>query len=82
QAVGQILRQADLQTRLHGKDVLPMAGEYTPVVMARGLAAFLARHDIDHAGLGDWLGRIDAQARALAQTGVPALPPRQPTFCT
>ncbi|MBN9527636.1 MAG: indolepyruvate ferredoxin oxidoreductase subunit alpha [Alphaproteobacteria bacterium] len=82
QAVGQILRHADLQTRLHGKDVLPMAGEYTPVVMARGVAAFLARYDIDHAGLADWLGRVDAQARALAGTGAPALPPRQPTFCT
>ncbi|MGQ3028250.1 MAG: indolepyruvate ferredoxin oxidoreductase, partial [Ferrovibrionaceae bacterium] len=82
QAVGQILRQADLQTRLHGKDVLPMAGEYPPVEMARGVAAFLARYDIDHAGLADWLGRVDAQARALAGTGAPALPPRQPTFCT
>lgn len=30
-AVGKILRQADLQTRIHGKDMLPMAGEYTGV---------------------------------------------------
>src|SRR5262249_2928557 len=27
QRIGQILRQADLGTKLHGKDVLPMAGE-------------------------------------------------------
>ncbi len=44
QAVGQILRKADLNTRVHGKDVLPMAGEYTPYVMAKGLTAFLGRH--------------------------------------
>ena len=29
QNVHSILRRADLQTRVHGKDVLPMAGEYT-----------------------------------------------------
>ncbi len=40
QAIGQILRKADLQTKLHGKDCLPMAGEYTPLVMADGLAKF------------------------------------------
>jgi indolepyruvate ferredoxin oxidoreductase, alpha subunit len=40
QAIGQILRKADLQTKLHGKDVLPMAGEYTPLVVADGLAKF------------------------------------------
>src|SRR5918911_1020203 len=44
QAVGQILRKADLGTRLQGKDVLPMAGEYTPLALAKGLAAFLAPH--------------------------------------
>ena len=41
QAIGQILRKADLNTKLHGKDVLPMAGEYTPLVVGKGLAAFL-----------------------------------------
>ena len=29
QTVNTILRRADIQTRVHGKDVLPMAGEYT-----------------------------------------------------
>ena len=29
QAINVILRKADLQTRVHGKDMLPMAGEYT-----------------------------------------------------
>lgn len=82
QAVGQILRRADMQTRLHGKDMLPMAGEYTPLVVGRGLQAFLGCYDIDCTGLTDWLGRVDAQARAFAETAQPALPPRQPTFCT
>ena len=43
QAIGQILRKADLNTALHGKDMLPRAGEYTPLVVAKGLSAFLAQ---------------------------------------
>ncbi len=41
QNVNTILRRADLQTKLHGKDFLPMAGEYTGGVMLKGLRAFL-----------------------------------------
>ncbi len=42
-----ILRRAGVQTRLAGKDVLPMAGEYTTQVMREGLRAFLASHRPD-----------------------------------
>lgn len=44
QSIGQVLRKADLNTVLHGKDMLPNAGEYTPFVVAKGLSAFLARY--------------------------------------
>ena len=43
QAVHAILRKADLQTRVHGKDVLPMAGEYTGGVLLQGIARFIAQ---------------------------------------
>ncbi|MCK0511664.1 hypothetical protein [Aromatoleum buckelii] len=39
-----ILRRAGCATVLAGKDVLPMAGEYTTEVMRDGIAAFLAAH--------------------------------------
>ncbi|KON81289.1 indolepyruvate ferredoxin oxidoreductase subunit alpha [Azoarcus sp. PA01] len=39
-----ILRRAGCATALAGKDVLPMAGEYTTEVMRDGIAAFLAAH--------------------------------------
>jgi indolepyruvate ferredoxin oxidoreductase alpha subunit len=42
QNVNTILRRADIQTRVHGKDVLPMAGEYTGGVVLKGLARFIA----------------------------------------
>ena len=41
QALNTLLRRADLQTKVHGKDVLPMAGEYTGGVMATGIAKFV-----------------------------------------
>jgi indolepyruvate ferredoxin oxidoreductase alpha subunit len=43
QALNTVLRRADLQTRIHGKDVLPMAGEYTGGVLTAGLARFVER---------------------------------------
>ncbi len=43
QALNTVLRRADLQTKVHGKDVLPMAGEYTGAVMAQGIARFVER---------------------------------------
>ena len=36
QEIATHLRRRDIQTRLHGKDVLPMAGEYTVEVIAQG----------------------------------------------
>ncbi len=41
QNVNSILRKADLQTRVHGKDLLPMAGEYTGAVVLKGVARFI-----------------------------------------
>ncbi|HVE53880.1 MAG TPA: indolepyruvate ferredoxin oxidoreductase subunit alpha, partial [Ramlibacter sp.] len=43
QAVHAILRKADVQTRVHGKDVLPMAGEYTGGVLLQGIARFVEK---------------------------------------
>lgn len=81
-AIGQILRRADLQTRLHGKDVLPEAGEYTAAVLGRGLAEFLTQNGRDAGGLSGWLAQIDATRTAIDQALVKPLPPRPPTFCT
>ncbi len=77
QAVNTILRRADLQTRVHGKDVLPMAGEYTGAVIKEGVRRFLERY---HPGLG--------QSQPAAPTAVSAaelavkVHSRPPSFCT
>ena len=43
QNINTILRRHDVQTRVHGKDVFSMAGEYTCQLMEAGLRKFLAR---------------------------------------
>ena len=82
QAVGQILRKADLQTKLSGKDVLPMAGEYTPLVVGRGLAEFCRRHGRAVPALERWIAQVGAQKAAIDKALGAPLPARPPTFCT
>src|SRR5437870_2594315 len=49
-ALHAILRRADLKTRVHGKDFLPMAGEYTGEIVLTGVAKWIAAvspHGVD-----------------------------------
>jgi indolepyruvate ferredoxin oxidoreductase alpha subunit len=81
QALNTILRRADIPTRIAGKDVLPMAGEYTATVLSDGLRAFLAKHapEIPLAAPPDARPTLARpELAALAQ----AVPPRPPSFCT
>ncbi len=71
QALATILRRADVQTKLHGKDMLPMAGEYTAAVMLQGVSAFFAAYDT---GV--------AQPVIAAPPAVPEVHGRPPSFCT
>ena len=81
QAIGQILRKADLQTRLFGKGLLPMAGEYTPLVVGKALAQFLSGNGMATPALEDWIAGVEAQ-RAAVEAALGMLPARPPTFCT
>ncbi len=44
QAVNSILRNADIQTKIAGKAMLPRAGEYTGEVLLKGLTRFFEEH--------------------------------------
>jgi indolepyruvate ferredoxin oxidoreductase alpha subunit len=77
------LHRLDVQTPIHGKDLLPAAGEYTVEAITAGLCAFVER----------WLPQVStAQARAaldghaarraaVAQALGQPLPARPPGFC-
>jgi len=85
QQINVILRKADLQTRVHGKDVLPGAGEYTAEALDDGLAGFLraARpvgYDLNAVeSAAARRAAIKAKGRALVPV---ELPPRPPAHCT
>jgi len=77
------LRSLDVQTPVHGKDVLPMSGEYTVEVLAQGLADFLERRaaDIDLTAGRHWLAGIASNRAAVAEALAAPLPARPPQFC-
>ena len=83
QAIGSLLRRADVNAELHGKGPFPMAGEYTGEVMLRGVDAFL-RDVLGHNEAPD-PGIVaavdDAQSRAAGILAAP-VPGRPPGFCT
>ncbi|MDX7998032.1 indolepyruvate ferredoxin oxidoreductase subunit alpha [Xenorhabdus sp. Reich] len=63
QNIANILRQRDITTRLHGKDLLPMAGEYNTATVLAGLRAFLERYN-----------KIEAEVSVAAcQVRIPAV---------
>lgn len=79
QAVHAILRRAGLDTRVHGKDVFPMGGEYTGAVFLEGMRQFLAHYqELPQARtptLPEPVARVVAEAVAQVH-------PRPPSFCT
>jgi indolepyruvate ferredoxin oxidoreductase alpha subunit len=83
QGILATLRRLGVNTPVHGKDVLPMAGEYTVEVIARGLADFVAEHDPNRsleAGRA-WLAQNAARREAVVAQLTQPLPARPPQFC-
>ncbi|HVQ61543.1 MAG TPA: indolepyruvate ferredoxin oxidoreductase, partial [Burkholderiales bacterium] len=85
-ALHAILRRAGIQTAVHGKDCLPMAGEYTGEVVLAGVAKW-----VDIAGESLGIEAVEAarltgarpiavRNRAAELLGA-AVPPRPPGFC-
>lgn len=70
-----LIRRADLQTHIIGKDALPRAGEYTAHVILEGLRKFLAK----------WAPDIELPAAAVSALPQPVaaqIPARPAGFCT
>ena len=77
------LRRLDINTPIHGKDMLMAAGEYTVEVMAGGLEKFVDRYlpgSAAEAGKG-WLRGNTTRRQEIAQQLVTPLPARPPQFC-
>ena len=83
QSLHTLMRRRDIQTRLHGKDILPLGGEYTAPVMMKGLKTFIEMYDRLLLGNqppvpdpSDVLN--DPKVKALAEV----VPQRPAGFCT
>ena len=77
------LRRLDINTPIHGKDLLPPAGEYTVEVLATGLVAFCERcvpGAVAEPGKA-WLAGIAQRRSAVAKRLTKPLPARPPQFC-
>ncbi|MBB1251284.1 indolepyruvate ferredoxin oxidoreductase subunit alpha [Rhizobium sp. G21] len=82
QALNTLLRRRDIQTRISGKDVLPMGGEYTAPVLVKGLKTFIETYQRNLLGnqppIPDPTPVLaDPRVKALAEV----VPPRPPGFC-
>ncbi len=92
QAVHAILRKADVQTKVHGKDVLAMAGEYTGGLLVKGIAAFVrlqAPALLDEPALpaiakpAALPATVRPHPKTIAiQDAAAQVHPRPPSFCT
>jgi indolepyruvate ferredoxin oxidoreductase alpha subunit len=81
-----LLRRAGIPTTLHGKDMLPMAGEYTAAAMLKGILRFVQQYApqlIDQAALPVAARPVTAGSKPFP---VPVIDQevhaRPPSFCT
>ncbi len=84
QALGAILRKADIQTTVVGKGPLPMAGEYSGEVVLAGVASFIEGSlpgGVDIAEVGARAAALMPPREKIATLLGDALPARPPGFC-
>ena len=85
EAILAVLRRHEVNaTRVHGKDCLPMAGEYTGEVVLAGMAQFVAAaapRGVDAAGVARLHGGLVAAKRRAAELLGAPVPVRPPGFC-
>ena len=78
-----ILRKADIPTKVHGKDFLPMAGEYTAAVTIKGILKFLEQYKPDLTDRSHLPTVAKGPvAQPVQQTISREVHPRLPSFCT
>lgn len=84
QEIATHLRRAGSTVALHGKDCLPMGGEYNAEVMVRGLTQFIQKYDAELllSESRNYLDLIDGTRTQASQVLTQPVPARPPNFCT
>jgi len=83
QDIATQLRRRGIHTPLHGKDMLPGAGEYNVEAITSGLSPFIAQYlssEAAHSGQ-HWLSGLQQRLTDVAKALGQALPARPPGFC-
>jgi indolepyruvate ferredoxin oxidoreductase alpha subunit len=78
QSMALTLRNAGVQTALHGKDLLPMAGEYTAAVVMKGVRGFLEKYGL----LAPVAAPVQPPKVIPVKPLAATVAPRPPGFCT
>ncbi len=84
QNLRSILHQSEMTTKLHGKDMLPMAGEYTALALLKGILQFIRQYrpeflDEEHLPTAVLPAAAKPASTERLATQVSARPP---SFCT
>lgn len=84
QEIATHLQRSGVQIALHGKDFLPMGGEYNAEVLVRGLTKFVQKHNPDLLvnQSQSFLPLLDTTRQQAAKILTQAVPARPPNFCT
>jgi indolepyruvate ferredoxin oxidoreductase, alpha subunit len=81
-AVNTIFRRNDIQTRIEGKGLLPMAGEYTGAVVRDGVKAFVHKYRADAINEAPPSNEGAVRIAAALKAAEKDVHPRPPSFCT
>jgi indolepyruvate ferredoxin oxidoreductase alpha subunit len=83
QNLHSILRKAGLPTKIHGKDMLVMAGEYTAAVVTKGILKFVESYAPQMIGARGLPTVVKPAAKSdMLQVLQSQVQPRPPSFCT
>ena len=84
QEIGLLLHKEKIQVDLKGKDLLPMAGEYTSEVIHKGVFGFIKNYVPDFQNFSNlnYNLEIDQLREEVSSYFREAIPPRPPGFCT
>jgi len=83
QDVLTMLRRRDINTPVHGKDMIAASGEYTVEVIAGGVEQFCDRYlaDVDVGSGKAWRAGNASRRDEVGAAMASVLPPRPPAFC-
>tara|TARA_B100000427_G_scaffold59852_1_gene47130 strand:- start:3273 stop:5414 length:2142 start_codon:yes stop_codon:yes gene_type:complete len=84
QELGLLFHKEKIEVSLAGKDLLPMAGEYTSEVIHKGVFNFIKKYIPDFSNFSnlDYNTEIDQLREKVSSSLGEAVPPRPPGFCT